>query len=122
MKRYLPLLMVILFPYLIVVLPVSAYFTGGLFAEIVFAGEGAVMMAVLLLVYVIALVSSLAVLIVCLISKRDSQEILHTVKVVKLVHLPMYIVIFVAALLFMIWSLPGCKNGLREGVINNEQN
>ena len=100
MKRYLPLLMVILFPYLIVILPVLSHFTGGHLANIVFAGEGAVMLALWFFLYVIALVCSLITLIVCLVTKQNSQEMLHTVMVVKLTHLPAYIAIFIATLIF----------------------
>ena len=106
MKRYLPLLMVILFPYLIVVLPVLAYFAGGVFAEFVFAGEGAMMLVLWFSLYVIALICSLIVFIVSLITKRNSQELLHTIMVVKLVHLPAYIIILIATLLSLIWSAP----------------
>ena len=106
MKRYLPLSMVILFPYIIIGLPVFSGVTG-IGAEMVFAGEGAMLLALWFLLYVIALLCSLIVLIVSLIAKRNSQEMLHTSMVVKLVHLPAYILIFVAALLYLIWAAPG---------------
>jgi hypothetical protein len=77
MKRYLPLLMIIIFPYFGFVLPVLAYFTRGNLAEIVFAAEGGLLLVSWLFVYVIALVCSLIVLIVSLVTKRNSQEMLH---------------------------------------------
>jgi hypothetical protein len=98
MKRYLPLLAVILFPYFIPVLAVLGFCINPL-GEIVFAGEGALILGSWFFMYIIALICSLLVLIISLFKKRDSQEMLRTIMTVKLLHLPAQLVIFFIALI-----------------------
>lgn len=97
MKRYFPLILVMFFPYF-----VPFFGTLGLLikplGKIVFAGEGALLLVSCFYLYIIALICSLLVLVVSLIKKRDSQEMLHTNMVVKLWHLPAHLVIFFVAL------------------------
>ena len=96
-KRYLPLIMVIFFPYFIPVFGALGLSIKPL-GEIVFAGEGALLLVSCFLMYIIALICSLLVLIISLVKKRDSQEMLHTNMVVKLWHLPAHLIIFFIAL------------------------
>jgi hypothetical protein len=62
--------------------------------EIVFAGEGALYLFFYLITYILALICSLLVTIFNFIKKRDSQEILRTIRTVKLLHLPAHIIIY----------------------------
>jgi hypothetical protein len=104
MKQYLPLLIVIIFPYFVPVIAVLGFFIKPL-GEIVYAAEGAVLLVSWFYFYIIAVISSLLVLIISLIKKRDSQEMLHTIMSVKLIHLPAQLIIFLITSIVLIATL-----------------
>lgn len=92
MKRLLLLSPVILFPYFIL-FAVVCIFTGFLM-ESVFSNNALNLLFILLVIYIIALISSIAVFIASLVRKSDAKELLRVNMIIKLIHVPAYIIIF----------------------------
>ena len=89
MRRYLQLLLVILFPYLVVVALVCIY--EGYVMKTVFYNNAYSVLLVLFVLYVTALVCSVAVFITSLIKKWNAQELMCINLVIKLIHIPAYL-------------------------------
>lgn len=92
MKRYLPLLPVIIFPYLVVFTLLCMFNEN--FMKTFCSNDGSYLLLALLILYVIALVFSIVVFITGLIKKREAQDLLRVNMVIKLIHIPAYILIF----------------------------
>lgn len=97
-KRYLPLLVVIIYPYFVPLLGALGLLIKPL-GNFVFIGEGALLLVLPFFIYGIALLCSLLVFVISLTKRRDSQEMLQTSIVVKLWHLPANL----AALFLAVW-------------------
>jgi len=100
MKRYLPLLLIILFPYLII-FAVICIFTGFLM-ETIFQNNGLLLLFLLIFIYIIALICAIIVFIKIIIKKQNAQEILHINMVIKLIHIPAYIILFLMGMASLI--------------------
>lgn len=100
MRRYFQLLLVILFPYLVVLALVCIY--KGYFMETVFHNNAYPFLIALIVLYVTALVCSVAVFINSLVKKWNAQELLCINMVIKLIHIPAYLLIFFIGLASLI--------------------
>jgi hypothetical protein len=99
-KLLLFLFLPMIFPYLIL-FALICIFTGFLM-ETVFLNNGLFVIFVLIILYIIALILSGIIFIKSIITKRDSKELLYTNMIIKLVHIPAYIIIFFIGLLSLI--------------------
>jgi len=70
--------------------------------EPVFSNNGLLLIAALLVLYIAALICSLSIFIKSLVTKRNARELLRLNLVIKLVHIPAYVIIFILGLAFMI--------------------
>ena len=70
--------------------------------ETVFHNSGLYLLFLLIIIYIIALVCSVVVSITNIIFKRSSQKLLRMNMIIKLIHIPAYILIFTAGLVFTI--------------------
>jgi hypothetical protein len=100
MKRYLPLLLVIVFPYFIV-FSLFCIFTGFLI-ETFFQNNGLLLLLALIIIYTIAMICSIMTFIISLVKKRSAQEVARINMIVKLLHIPAYIIIFIIGLFGLI--------------------
>jgi len=98
MKKYLPLTLVILFPYMII-FAIVCIFTGFLM-ETVFGYNVFVLIAALLILYIAAFICSAVVFIRSLVKKRSAIELLRMNMIIKLVHIPAYVLIFLLGFAF----------------------
>ena len=96
LKKYLPLFLVILFPYALL-FAVVCMFTGFLMGS-VFDGFGFV--PTLFVLYVAALACSLVVFTTSLARKRSALELLRMNMVIKIVHFPAYVAILILGLVY----------------------
>ena len=97
MKRYLP---IILFPYTIIIALASLF--SNFIMETVFKNNIFLVLLVLLLFYIIALISAIIVSIKNLVLKRSAQELLRMNMIIKLIHIPAYLLIFFAGMIFFL--------------------
>lgn len=76
--------------------------------ESIFQNNIFYVLAFLLIVYVLALVSSVAVLIISFIRKDSAEQLLRMNMIIKLIHIPAYLFIFIIGLIFTItiFTLP----------------
>lgn len=93
MKRYLKVAPIILFPYLIVIALVCLF--KGYFIESIFQNNIFLLLLVLFIMFGVALANAIIVFISNIAKKKDSLEILKVNMVVKLIHIPAYLFIFV---------------------------
>lgn len=98
MRRYLKLILVILFPYSIILVLVCIF--SGIIETVLKNFDFLVLLALPVL-YIAALVSSVAFLITSLVKKRNAQELLHINMAIKLIHIPSYLIIFSLGLVSM---------------------
>ena len=97
MKRYLP---IILFPYTIIIALASLF--SNFIMETVFKNNIFLVLFVLLLFYIIALISTIIISIKNLVLKRSAQELLRMNMIIKLIHIPAYLLIFFAGMIFFL--------------------
>jgi hypothetical protein len=95
---YIPLLIVILFPYLIL-LALVCIFTQNIIMEKVFQNNTLYLVLLLIILYIFALIFTIIVFIKNIILKQDSQKLLKINMTIKLIHIPAYVLIFFASLL-----------------------
>ena len=100
MKRYLLLLFVLLFPYY-VVFAVECILKDRLM-ETVFHNDVFVLFLTLLVVFVAALLTSVAVFIISIVKKWNAKDLLRANMIMKLVHIPAYIAILYFTFAFML--------------------
>ena len=92
MKRYLQLLFVILFPYLNITLTLLLFMKTAWVTTVL--GHPIWLSVILLAAFLIALVSSIVVLIVSLVNRWDALKFARLNMVIKLIHIPAYLIIF----------------------------
>ncbi len=97
MRKYLPFSLIILFPYLIA-FALICIFTGS-FMETIFNNNAFLLLFILIILYVAALVCAITVFITGFTKKKNSLEILRINMIIKLLHIPAYLLIFVLGLL-----------------------
>jgi MFS family permease len=93
MKKLIPFYGIVLFPYLIVFILISIF--GGYFTDdfLLF------LLITLIILYVVAIVCAIAEFIKGITKKNQSTEILRINMMIKLLHIPAYLLIFVFGLL-----------------------
>ncbi len=96
MRKYSPFLLIILFPYFIV-FALICIFTGFLM-DTVFNNNAFSLVFILIILYVFSLFSALVVLIAGF-KKKNSLEVLRISMIIKILHIPAYLLIFVFGLL-----------------------
>ena len=99
MKRYLHLSLVVLFPYSILFAIVCMF--RGYFTEFLFWDYGAHLLGTLLVFYLVALICSIATLIVSIKRQWSGKEILRINMTIKLLHILPHVSIFIVGLLFL---------------------
>lgn len=106
MKRYFSLLPVVFFPYS-VSLALMCIFNNDLM-EALFQNNALFLLFGILVLYVIALACSAIVFIISLVLKWDALELLRVNMIIKLVHIPAYLFIFLFGLgtLITIFTAP----------------
>lgn len=97
-NSYLSLLLVILFPYLIL-LALICIFTQNIVMEKIFQNNVLYLILVLIVFYIIAFISAIVVSIRNIILKQNPQTLLKMNMIIKLIHVPAYVLIFFAGLL-----------------------
>lgn len=100
MRKYLGLVLVIIFPYLIAIAPVCIF--KGYFMKTIFKNNAYNLLLTLLVIYVAALLCALAVFIISIVKKRKPLELLHINLIIKLIHIPAYIFIFFIGLICLL--------------------
>lgn len=93
MKKYLPFSGIIIFPYMIVLTLVCIF--GNFITQNMFY----LFLLLLFVLYIVAIISAIIVFIKGITGKKKSLEILHINMVIKLIHIPAYLLIFVIGLL-----------------------
>ena len=93
MKRYMPLAPAILFPYVVLLALVCVF--NGFFMESVFQNNGLLVIFALLAWYVAALVCAVITTLARVRNKHDARGLLRVSMVIKLIHIPSYLLIFV---------------------------
>lgn len=96
MRKYLPFLGIILFPYLIVFTLICIFIGSGSSSMETISYAFLLILPVL---YVVALVCAVVVFIKGITNKKKSLEILRINMIIKLIHIPAYLIIFVLGLL-----------------------
>ena len=115
MKQYLKLILVILFPYFIIFALLCVF--GVVFAEnsiftyimgSVFKNNGLLVLVILVLLYFAALICSATTLATSIVKKRDGRELLRLSMIIKLLHIPAYLLIFFVGFvsLITIFTMP----------------
>lgn len=99
MKKNLPFFMIALLPYLLV-LALLCLFTG-LLMDSVFQNNAIYLVLTLLIIYVITFFCSVAVFIISLVKKRKALDVLKKNMIIKLIHIPAYVFIFIIGLACM---------------------
>ena len=106
MRRVLFLLPAILSPYLLIGFFVLMY-CSPLFVHTVAGGNIFVVIAVLFAFFFIAVISTVLYFILALTQRWDSLSVAKTAMLIKLIHIPAYVIIFVLGFLFVltIWLM-----------------
>ena len=99
-KFYFLFPLIILFPYFIL-LALFCLFTNT-FMDTVFNNNGLYVLLALILLYIIALVCSIIIFITSIVFQRSSQQLLHINMIIKIIHIPAYILIFLFGLLCLL--------------------
>ncbi len=105
MKRYWPLMPVIISPYIILFTLICMYLDSfiGPFLERIFQDDNEIFLLLLLpMAYLAALISAVAAVVINLKKQRNSEDILRINMMIKLIHIPAYILIFLMGLAFLI--------------------
>ena len=100
MKRYLSLLLVLLFPYF-VIFAVECLIEVSLL-ETIFQSNPYLLLLALIVICIVALLSSMIVFIISIVMKWNTKDLLRANMIMKLVHIPAYIGIFLSALACML--------------------
>lgn len=100
MRKYFQFFLIALFPYLIL-FALICMFTG-YFMDSVFQNNVFLLLLLLIVVYVIALVCAVASFISSLAKKRKTLDVLHINMIIKLIHIPAYLLIFIVGIFCMI--------------------
>jgi hypothetical protein len=98
-RLYLPLLSVILFPY-IILLALFCFFNNNIM-ETLFNNNGIYLLSLLIILYIISLICSISVFIKNILFKQSSQILLRMNMIIKLIHIPAYVIIFFIGLIFL---------------------
>lgn len=100
MKRNWLLIPVIIYPYLILFTLICMFTSSYIqpFMERVFHDDGSLILLMLPVFYVVALLCTVIVVIINLKKQRNSEDILRTNMIIKLIHIPAYILIFLVGL------------------------
>lgn len=97
MRKFIPFLLIILFPYLIVFALICVF--TGCFMDILFHNNALSLLFLLFILFIITLVSAMVLFMTGLVKKKNSMEILRINMIIKLIHIPAYLLIFVFGLL-----------------------
>jgi hypothetical protein len=97
MRKYLPYILIILFPYLFVFALVCIF--TGTFMDTLFNNNAFSLLFLLIILYIATFVSAIAVFIAGFAKKKNSLEVLRINMIIKLIHIPAYLLIFVFGLL-----------------------
>lgn len=100
MRRYLQFFLIAIFPYLIAFALICMY--KGYLIDTVFHHNVYPLLLILIVMYVVALVCAVIAFVASLKKKRKILEVLRVNMIVKLIHIPAYLFIFVVGLLCMI--------------------
>ena len=95
-------LLALLFPYLIIFASICIVTNIGNIMESIFNNNALYVLAVLIIIYVFALICTIIQVILNSISQKSSKQLLFINMIIKLVHIPAYIVIFLFGLLNLI--------------------
>ena len=90
-----------LFPF-IILFALICIFINTTFIEIVFQNNGLYLILSIIIIYIIALFSSIIFCIINVFKKINSQELLHINMIIKLIQIPAYILIFIFGLLCLL--------------------
>lgn len=93
MKKYLPYIPILLFPYFVAFALVCVF--TGTFMKTLFNNNIFMLLETLMLLYIIALGFALYIFIRGFTKKQDVHEMLRINMIIKLVHIPAYLIIFV---------------------------
>ena len=93
MKKYIPCLPIILFPYLIGII-LLCIFKGSIITNTFYS-----LIIALIVLYIISFICAVAVFITGIAGKRKSSELLRMNMVIKLIHIPAYMLIFAFGLI-----------------------
>ncbi len=94
------IMLIAIFPYLIV-LALIFIFTGQ-FMETVFHNNAFTLLLILIVMYVVSLVCAIVIFIASISKKSNVLEVLHMNMIIKLIHIPAYLLIFVIGLICML--------------------
>jgi hypothetical protein len=97
MRKYFRFLLIAIFPYLIV-LSLLCIFTGFIM-DTVFRNNVIFLLLTLLIFYVITLLSSVTLFIISLVKKKKALEVLRINMIIKMIHIPAYLFIFIVGLI-----------------------
>jgi len=95
-------LFTLLFPYLIILAIICIFTNFGNIMELLFNNNALYVLATLMIIYVFALVCTIIQVILNIRSKISSKQLLFTNMMIKLIHIPAYIVIFLFGVLNLI--------------------
>ena len=105
MRPYLYLILVILFPYTVVLALLCIFMEISIFRsimEVIFQNNALLLLLALLIFYVIAFICSLVTLATSIVKERDGRELLRVNMIIKLLHIPGYLMIFIAGFVFLL--------------------
>lgn len=100
MRRYSQFFLIAIFPYLIAFVLICMY--NGYLIDTVFHHNVYPLLLILILLYIVALVCAVTSFIASLANKREILDVLRINMIIKLIHIPAYLFIFVVGLLCMI--------------------
>lgn len=104
MKKYMQLILVILFPYIVILSLITIFYDDYLpkFIQTELETNGMLLIKTLFAIYVLALISAIVVVVTCFRKKEEAYKLLCASMVIKLIHIPAYLVIFLfSCLTFM---------------------
>lgn len=93
MKKFVPTLSIVLFPYAIAFVLYCIF--SGFLMESVFQSNAYFCLLMLVIIWIVALISSVSICAVSLVRKWDFVELSHTNMLIKTSSIPAYLVIFV---------------------------
>lgn len=101
MIKYLKFSLIALFPYLIVIILLMIFLTPSII-ESVFQGNIFILLAILLIIFLVALAFSLVTFISSLFDKKKAVDLTRVNMVIKLIQIPAYLILFIIGMLSMI--------------------
>jgi hypothetical protein len=100
LKRHLLLALTVFFPYSILFAIVCIF--NGYFAESLFQNYGVYVFRTLFILYLAALICSVVSFIIGIVRKWSGEELLRTNMIIKLIHIPAYVLVFIIGLVNLI--------------------